>query len=119
MDKGETFGQRLRRLREGEGISLRAFAKILDKSPTYISKIERGELPPPAEGLIRDIARILKQDADDMISLSGRIPSDLPEIIREQPREMAMMLRTAKRLTTEQLEEITKHIAGIAEGKKE
>ena len=114
MRKGETYGQSLRRWREEAGISLRAFAAMVNRTPTYISKIERDELPPPAEEVIREMARILRRDADDMITLAGKIPSDLPEIIREQPREMALMLRTARRLTKAQIKEITESIAGMA-----
>lgn len=99
----ETFGQWLRRTREGEGITLRKFAEMVERTPTYISKIERGELDPPAEEVLRDVARILKQDVDDVISRAGRVPSDLPEIIKRQPHEMALMLRTAKRMSPEQL----------------
>lgn len=113
MHKGATFGQSLRRWREDADISLRAFAGMVDRTPTYISKIERDELAPPAEEVIQHMARILGRDSDDMIALAGKIPSDLPEIIRKQPREMALMLRTAKRLTKDQMDEITKSIAGM------
>lgn len=113
MKKQETFGQTLRRLREDTGVSLRSFAKMVDRTPTYISKIERDELAPPAEDVIREMARILEQDADDMITLAGRIPSDLPAIIKQHPKEMAMLLRTADRFTPEQLEEVTKALTRI------
>lgn len=119
MGKKETFGRMLRRLREEAGISLRAFAVMVDRTPTYISKIEREELDPPAEEVIIQMARILKQDADEMIALAGRIPSDLPDIILKQPKEMTLMLRTAKRLTPEQLQEITASIAGMAKKGKD
>jgi transcriptional regulator with XRE-family HTH domain len=119
MYKQETFGQTLRRLREEAQISLRTFAKMVDRTPTYISKIERDELDPPAETVVKEMARILKQNENDMIALAGRIPSDLPEIIRQQPREMALMLRTANRLTPDQLDEINKSIAGMAKKNKD
>jgi transcriptional regulator with XRE-family HTH domain len=119
MNKTETFGQTLRRLRESAGISLRAFAKMVERTPTYISKIERDDLLPPAEEVIKEMARILRQDFDDMLSLAGRIPPDLPEIILKQPKEMALMLRTAKRLTPEQLNEITDSIADMMQKNKE
>lgn len=117
MKKAETFGQTLRRLREDAQISLRSFAKMVERTPTYISKIERDELAPPAEDVIKEIARILKQDEDDMIALAGRVPSDLPEIIKGQPKEMALMLRSAKKLTPAQLQEINQSIARMAKKK--
>lgn len=108
-----TFGQTLRRLREETGMSLRSFSKMLDRTPTYISKIERDEMPPPAEEVIREMARILKQDADAMLTLANKIPSDLPELIKQQPRELAVFLRTAKRLTPEEWQEVTKALTKI------
>lgn len=117
MKKTATFGQTLRQLREETGISLRSFAKMVDRTPTYISKIERDELAPPAEDVIKDMARILKQDVDDMIALAGRVPSDLPEIIKRQPKEMALMLRSAKKLSASQLQEITETIANMTKKK--
>lgn len=113
MKKQETFGQTLRRLREDTGVSLRSFAKMVDRTPTYISKIERDELAPPAEDVIREMARILEQNADDMITLAGRIPSDLPEIIKQEPKRMAHMLRTAKRFTPEMMDELAKAMSRI------
>ena len=91
--------------------------KWLTAPPTYISKIERDELAPPAEDVIKDIARILKQDEDSMITLAGRVPSDLPEIIKSHPKEMALMLRSAKRLTPSQLQEINQSIASMTKKK--
>lgn len=114
----ETFGQTLRRLREEAGISLRSFAKMVERTPTYISKIERDEFDPPAEEVIREMARILKQDADDMISLAGRIPSDLPELIKQQPKEIAVFLRTAKRLSAEEWQEVNAALTKIKNKKK-
>lgn len=114
----ETFGQTLRRLREEAGISLRSFAKMVERTPTYISKIERDEFDPPAEEVIREMARILKQDADDMISLAGRIPSDLPELIKQQPKEIAVFLRTAKRLSTEEWQEVNAALTKIKNKKR-
>jgi transcriptional regulator with XRE-family HTH domain len=40
-------------------------AKMIGVSPTYLSKIERDEFPPPAEDKVRRIAAIIGCDADD------------------------------------------------------
>jgi HTH-type transcriptional regulator, competence development regulator len=100
------FGERIRLLRTECNITLRKFAEMIDVTPTYVSKIERGEAHPPAEAVIKRMAQVLKTDADDLITLAGKIPSDLPAIIRQQPKEMAIMLRTAHTLSPEQLKEV-------------
>jgi transcriptional regulator with XRE-family HTH domain len=99
----EKFGAFIRRKREAKGIGLREMAKKIGVSPTYLSKVERDEFPPPAEDKVRKIAGILGEDADELLALAGRVASDLTEIIREQPREMADFLRAARGLTAEDM----------------
>ena len=45
--------------REAKEIGLREMAKMIGVSPTYQSKVERDEFPPPAEDKVRKIAKIL------------------------------------------------------------
>lgn len=98
---GERFGEFVRREREAQEIGLREMAKMIGVSPTYLSKIERDEFPPPAEDKVRKIAGIIECDADELLALAGRVASELTEIIRERPQEMANFLRAAKGLTAE------------------
>ncbi|MGE3746180.1 MAG: helix-turn-helix domain-containing protein [Sphingomonadaceae bacterium] len=99
----EKFGAFIRREREGKEIGLREMAKKIGVSPTYLSKVERDEFPPPAEDKVRKIAGVLKLDADELLALAGRVATDLTDIIRERPREMADFLRAAKGLTAEDM----------------
>ena len=99
MAHGEQgFGATIRELREERGIGLRQFARMIEVSATYLSKIEREELTPPAESRVKEIARLLEQDPDELLALAGKVASDLNEIIRNQPREMASFLRSRKRV---------------------
>ena len=45
----EKFGAFIRREREAKEDGLREMAKKIGVSPTYLSKVERDEFPPPAE----------------------------------------------------------------------
>lgn len=99
----EKFGAFIRREREGKQIGLREMAKKIGVSPTYLSKVERDEFPPPAEDKVRKIAAILGLDADELLALAGRVASDLTDIIRERPREMADFLRAARGLMAEDI----------------
>ena len=76
MAKKETFGQRLRRIRQARGISLPKAAQAAGISKAYLSRIERDEFAPPAEDKIRALARLLDQNEDALLFLGGRIPSD-------------------------------------------
>jgi HTH-type transcriptional regulator, competence development regulator len=97
----EKFGAFVRREREAKEIALREMARKIGVSPTYLSKVERDEFPPPAEDKVRNIAAIIGYNADELLALAGRVASDLTDIIRERPREMADFLRAAKGLTAE------------------
>jgi HTH-type transcriptional regulator, competence development regulator len=103
MTVRKSFGALVRQEREAKEIGLREMAKKIGVSPTYLSKVERDEFPPPAEDKVRKIAEIIGRDADELLALAGRVSSDLTEIIRQQPREMADFLRAAKGLTADNL----------------
>ena len=108
---GQGFGAAVRRLREERRIGLRQFARMIGVSATYLSKIERDELPPPAEERVKEIARLLDQDPDELLALGGKVASDLDEIIRRHPREMASFLRTARGLSGQELKRLTEQAA--------
>ena len=50
----EKFGEFIRREREAKEIGLREMAKMIGVSPTYLSKVERDEFPPPAEDKVKE-----------------------------------------------------------------
>ena len=104
------FGATIRALREQRQISLRKFADKVGISPTYLSKVERDEFPPPGEETIKQMAEALGQDPDELLALAGKVSSDLPAIIQQRPREMASFLRTAGELTPEELARLTKYV---------
>jgi transcriptional regulator with XRE-family HTH domain len=95
----EKFGELVRGKRMEREIGLREMAKMIGVSPTYLSKVERDEFPPPAEDKVRKIAELLYCDADELLALAGRVSSDLSEIIKQHPREMAALLRTTRGLS--------------------
>lgn len=99
----EKFGQTVRRLRKAKGFSLRKFAGIIGMSPTYLSRIERDEFAPPAEEKVIAIAEALDQDRDELLALAGRVASDLPDIIKRHPREMATFIRSTTGLSADEI----------------
>jgi transcriptional regulator with XRE-family HTH domain len=106
------FGQKIRAARESfkrnnPEYSLRKFAAAVGISPTFLSKIEKGEFAPPAADKIIKIAELLNLDADELLALADKVDPKLNEIIREQPKEMAAFLRTASGMSADQLTSIT------------
>src|ERR1700704_2076428 len=90
----EKFGAFIRRERERKEIGLREMAKMIGVSPTYLSKIERDEFPPPAEDKVKAIAKIIEFDADELLALAGRVSSDITSLIIRNP-ELSALLRNA------------------------
>jgi len=79
-----------------------------DPHPTYLSKIERDEFTPPTEEKVRKIARIIDCDVDELLDRAGRVSTDLSEIIRTHPRELAALLRTTKGLTADDVTQLAR-----------
>lgn len=94
---GSRFGGHLRKLRVQRGIGLRKLAMTIGISPTYLSKVERGEMPPPSERQVIALANILGQDKDVFLGIAGRIQSDLPAIIQKNPSKYAALLRALRK----------------------
>jgi transcriptional regulator with XRE-family HTH domain len=91
-----SFGAMLRYRREGAGIGLRELARRVGISPSYLSKIEHDEFRPPAEDVVVAIARELQIDPDILLAHAGRVATDVLELIKQQPVEMAKLVREAK-----------------------
>lgn len=104
------LGEQVRQWRIERGLGLREFARRVGLSPTFVSKFERGEFKPPGEEKLLEMARVLEKDRDEILALANKVSSDLPEIIRQNPREMADFLRAAKDLEPEQIIELTDQV---------
>ena len=71
------FGAFIRKKREEKGIQMNDFARQLEISPAYWSRIERDMEKPPKAELIRKAAEILEISADDAFVEASRLPPDI------------------------------------------
>ncbi len=97
-----TLGDHLRNLRtrlrqEDRRYSLRQVAQRIDIEPSYLSKIERGEVAPPSEATTVKLAKELGEDPDVLLAMAGKVSSDLQEIIRKRPELFAELVRQLKK----------------------
>jgi len=51
---------------------------MIGSSPTYLSKVERDEFPPPAEDKVKAIAQIIKRDTDELLARRVVCPRTCP-----------------------------------------
>lgn len=75
------FGERLRALREQQDISRYRLAFMVYVNPTYIGKLERGQMPPPSSLTIRNLARALKVDEEELLCLACKVPDGLSAML--------------------------------------
>jgi transcriptional regulator with XRE-family HTH domain len=81
MNMAKTFGQRLQELRREAGISQRDLAAQAGVDFSYISKVENDRLPPPAADTVVKICAILQVPSDELLALTGKVPSDVKEML--------------------------------------
>jgi transcriptional regulator with XRE-family HTH domain len=75
------FGERLRELRKGQGLTLRSLAEAVGVDFTYLSKIENdkaGYLP--GADTIRALAAELEADALELLELADKVPPEMEGI---------------------------------------
>lgn len=99
----QSFGDYLRQRRQelratDPAFSVRQVATQAGLEPSYLSKIERGQQPPPSEDSIRSLAKVLNEDPDVLLALAGKVSADLQGIIRSRPRLFADLLRQVRGL---------------------
>jgi HTH-type transcriptional regulator, competence development regulator len=98
-----SFGDFIRQRREARraadaSFSLRRVATSIGVEPSYLSKIERGEQPPPSEETIVALARELEEDPDVLLALAGKVSKELQAIIRKRPQLFAQLIRQLKNM---------------------
>ena len=71
-------------------------AKMIGVSPTDPSKVERDEFGPPAEEKVKAIAQDDRLRHRRVAGTAGRVSTDLSDIIKRHPVELAALLRTTK-----------------------
>ena len=76
--------------------SLRQVARRIGVEPSYLSKIERGQVAPPSEATTVRLAKELGEDPDVLLAMAGKVSGDLQEIIRKRPALFAELIRQLK-----------------------
>lgn len=117
------FGEYLISLRDARKqtdptFSLRGVASKIGISPTYLSKIERGEQP-ASEKTIRKLAEVFGVSADEIFAHAERIDPNLEKTLagHEAPAQMAAFLRRVATLPHDKLE-MAKNLIDVIDKEK-
>ena len=79
----QSFGQRLRDLRQKLGLTLKELEARANVNYTYLSKIENGILPPPSEKVVIQLAEALNVEREELLLLAGILPPDIIEKLKD------------------------------------
>jgi transcriptional regulator with XRE-family HTH domain len=104
----ETFGKRIQRLRRELGLTQRDVAGKLGIDFTYLSKLEN-DRPGDAlgEDRVRKLAEVLETDAEELLALAGRVPSELRDRAQTD-REFARFLRRLPNVSEKELRDMNR-----------
>ena len=112
---GSSFGECIRERRErlrrlDRSLSVRGVAARIGVQPSYLSKVERGEVAPPSEAKIVLLAEVLGEDPDVLLALGGKVSSDLQEAIRQRPKLFAQLIRQLRDAPDEALDRVVREV---------
>ena len=118
--KPATFGKYIQQLRSKRKIGLRALARQLAISPSYLNDIEKDRRPAPKNDLLGDIANQLEADLETLYDLAGQSressPPDTLNIMAERP-ECIPLLRAINdyNLDKRAIRELTRYMVSSNE----
>lgn len=87
-----SFGIALRECRRAAGLSQRELADQAGLDFSYISKIENGRMPPPAADTVVGICRVLGVRAEELLALTGKIPSEVQQAVSSSSAAQKFLL---------------------------
>jgi transcriptional regulator with XRE-family HTH domain len=87
-----SLGDQIRTARVAKGLGLRELARLIEKSPSYVSDIEYDRRI-PSEDVLRAICTHLDLDFDRMLALAGRLGDEADRYLRREPAAGVLLRR--------------------------
>ncbi len=110
----KTFGEALRNLRRAKGVTQRNLAEAVGVDFSYISKLENNRVPPAAGDTIVRICEILGAPPDELLAATGKVPSDVKQVLTRSPAALQFALQaTALRLTDEEWQQLSRQMKSL------
>lgn len=110
------LGEIIREARTDKEIGVRELARRIDRSGSFIVRLEKDDAPPSvAEETLVSIAAELDLDADRLITLAGKVPSD----VQPDDEEEVALFRSVKNLDDEQREKAREFLDDLSEAEGE
>lgn len=91
---GITFGEKIKIARKDKGYTQKNLAKLISIDYTYLCKLENNRAAyTPKEDVIRIIAKHLELNPEELIFLTGRLPSEYQEILKISYQALPALFR--------------------------
>lgn len=91
------LGEFIRSTRKAKKMTATQLAQKSGVSVTTISRVERGEMKPPKDETMHNIAKVLGIDADVLFSKGNKPPQELTDLYCQKP-QYAPFLRVVNQL---------------------
>lgn len=105
----ETFGGRIQRLRRVRNLTQREVASKLNIDFTYLSKLENNRGDTPSEDTVRNLARVLGVDEEELLAAAGKLPPELRDRA-QQDVVFARFLRRLPDISTKELQDMSRRL---------
>ena len=92
-----SFGLKIQRLRATKGLGLRALGKRTGMSASYLSLIERGIMPPPANAKLERLGVELGVSRDNIYVMAKRLRPELLDLVGNRPADATKALEAELR----------------------
>lgn len=77
------FSTYLSHYRNEKGLSLRRIAEQIQVDPSYMSRLERGEIATPSDEILRNLAAVLERPLAEVYMAAGRMTPALAELLEQ------------------------------------
>jgi len=113
-----SLGEVVRDGRLAKEWSLRDLAKRVAKTPSYLSDIENDRRV-PAEEMLKDLARLLDLDFNDLMARAGRFGEDIVRYVTREPMAGALFRQVSgHNLNSEQIRRLSEYTEELASEEK-
>ena len=110
----KSLGEVVRDGRLAKQWSLRDLAKRVEKTPSYLSDIENDRRV-PAEEMLKDLARLLDLDFNDLMARAGRFGEDIVRYVTREPMAGALFRQVSDHnLNSEQIRKLSEYTEKLA-----
>lgn len=97
-------------IREKRAIGLRDLAERVGISPTYLSRMETEQVPPPSDEIIEALARELGEDPNVLFAVAGKASPRLQAIIVKRPKLIAELLEQVEKAPDEAVIRVVREV---------